>query len=297
MHSVHSHARGARAATGTCRISARPCIPSILLHCRPQSLAVATAAAPANTATAAVDSELDALAASLLTLRARARPDDPSDAAVATAATQLEQRAAELGRSVDRAHVSGVFQGHTLTGRNVKATSGDMPLGALAFNAYQAPAGTLVRIVGGGDAPSRILRGGERFGVGPESYVLSTCFDVVSLGGEGGEAAASPPPVPLRGFSHAVARGSWPESPANRMDLEFAAMVLEPAAGTDLGAWLAAFAGEINPSMDQATGRLTVPLPAGKGPKGWIDHLATTPKHTLIRGNFGSVSLLVRAEE
>jgi hypothetical protein len=294
MHALRAPAH-ARAPLPTNRRSAR------LAPARAPASSPTTTSASAASAAA----DLDARAQQLLALRAQSRPDDPNDAAVAAAADKLERRAQELGRCLTppRDHVQGVFQGHTLTGRNVKATSGDLPLGALAFNAYQ-PAATIVRIVGGGDAPSRILRGGERFGVGPESYVLSTVFDVVSMppseASEGAAAgAASSPQGPLlRGVSHAVARGSWSggDDHPNRMDLQFAAMVLEPAPGTDLKRWLEAFA-EANPGMDRGTGRLTVPLPEGKGPKGWIDHLATTQRHTLIRGNFGSVSLLVRVEE
>jgi len=314
----------------------------------------AAAAASSSSPTAAATQELDALARQLLALhRAKVDASDPDDAPVTVAAAALEARARELGRAGaaavrDRSFLHGEFRGHALTGRNVSATAaGPIPLGALAFNAYQ-PAGAMVRIVGGGDSPSRILRGGERFGVGGgggedeggggggEAYVLSTAFDVVSLpapasaaaasafdaaapaaaAGEGQAASApppppppqaAPPPRPLRGISHAVARGTWPPGedaagggdPAptagGRMELQFCAMVLEPAPGTDLSDWLAAFGAPANPAMDAATGRLRVALPA-KGPKGWLDHLMVTPEHTLIRGNFGSVSLLARCD-
>lgn len=274
--------------------------PPSILATGPARIRLIPRAQPSTATT--TTARLDAAAQELLALRASASdPSDPANAAVAAAADALETQAKVANATLDRAHVNGVFQGHTLTGRNVKATSGEMPLGALAFNAYASRPGTLVRIVGGGDSPSRILRGGERFGVGPEAYVLSTAFDVVALPSEGASEQSSPappPPRPIRGISNAVARGSWSdEDKPERMDLQFAAMVLEPAQGTDLGDWLAAFGPPVNPSMDPATGRMVVPLDASKAPKGWIDHLMTTPTHTLIRGNFGSVSLLVRAEE
>jgi hypothetical protein len=280
--------------------------PASLARTRPPSILAAGPAARlrlliprAQPTTTTTTAQLDAAARELLALRASASdPSDPANAAVAAAAEALEAQAKTAIATLDRSHVDGVFQGHTLTGRNVKATSGEMPLGALAFNAYASRPGTLVRIVGGGDSPSRILRGGERFGVGPEAYVLSTAFDVVALpSGDSQSSPAPPPPRPIRGISNAVARGSWSEDTPERMDLQFAAMVLEPAEGTDLGDWLAAFGPPLNASMDPATGRVVAPLDASKGPKGWIDHLMTTPTHTLIRGNFGSVSLLVRAEE
>jgi hypothetical protein len=311
MQARASAARSSAAIAGRARLA-----PHLRARPQPGKTQAAAAATPPAPAPAAVDAELDALARDLLRLRGASDPSDPSDAAVAEAAAALERRARELGAAPKRAHASpGVFQGHALTGRNVKATSGDLPLGALAFNAYASRPGTLVRIVGGGDAPSRILRGGERFGVGPEAYVLSTGFEVVALpqaaieGEEPGAAAPAPapaPPRPIRGFSHAVARGAWAggsggdadgQQAPDRMDLQFAAMVLEPAAGTDLPDWLGAFGPPLNAAMEAATGRLVVPLDASKAPKGWIDHLATTPTHTLIRGNFGSVSLLVRVEE
>jgi hypothetical protein len=86
------------------------------------------------------------------------------------------------------------------------------------------------------------------------------------------------------------------EGKPDRLEVRFAALRLEPAAGAseaDLRKWLGALA-EANPGMDRASGVLEVATPEGALPAGWMDYHAMTQRWQLVTGNAGSTTLLRR---
>jgi hypothetical protein len=236
-------------------------------------------ATPSSTATSTA--ALDAALAALPGLKAKGAPQEEIDAAI----EHVSQLAKDAGANrVDFAINDGEFSGVTLSGRMVRMLGGDapIPLGALSFNLY-APADLLVRPTGGGSDAAAVFKG-PKFGR-ENTYVISTPLRLEEAG--------------AAGVSHAIATYHPVADRPERLEVRFAALRLEPAAGgsdgddASLAAWLGALRAA-NPGMDPATGVLEVAMPAGVAPPGWMDYLAMTPKYQLVRGNAGSVTLLVR---
>lgn len=233
-----------------------------------------TVRAAATTEAGQLSAALDALA----DLKRRAAPQPEVDA-------QIES-AKDLGRRAGADRIfpdlnDGTFEGLTLSGRMTKMLSGDTPITfqMLSFGLYQPP-DLKVRPTGG-DAAAVFK--GRRFGR-ENTYVISTPVWLEDAG--------------VEGVSHAVATYHTVAENPQRLEVRFAALRLEPLAGSpeDLQKWLGALAGA-NPGMDRETGVLEVAIPQGAMPHGWMDYHAMTQDYQLVTGNAGSTTLLRRKSE
>ncbi|KAF8062802.1 hypothetical protein HT031_004132 [Scenedesmus sp. PABB004] len=240
--------------------------------------AQAAAAAPPEAA------ELAAAAASLAAL-CTAKADAAAIEAAADALAAAAERAG-ANRVVPELN-DGTFRGFTLSGQTAQRFSTVITLGTLSFNLY-APKDLPVKTLG---TDSGSVFKGPRDGAA-RAYVITTPFQVMSAPA-GGPDGGAPAPTGVAGRSLAV--GEYEQDPDNpqRLGIRFKKMRLEPAEGTDLARWLETF-GAANPGMDPASGVLEVLLPE-KSPVGWMDYLLMVEGWQLVRGNFGSTTLLQRA--
>eukprot|EP00878_Enallax_costatus_P017861 GHUV01018770.1.p1 GENE.GHUV01018770.1~~GHUV01018770.1.p1 ORF type:complete len:146 (+),score=40.69 GHUV01018770.1:469-906(+) len=125
-----------------------------------------------------------------------------------------------------------------------------------------------------------------------QAYVVTAPFDFVEQQSEDQEAK----PTGLKGRHLAIAEYMTVPDTPQRLIIQFKRVQLEP--GNDspdhLQRWLDTLL-QHNPEMDPKTGILNVEMPQHP-PEAWLDHVMMIPEYQLLKGNFGSVTLLKRVD-